>query len=167
MINLKIRKESIMYKRFYPFEEISRMQHRMTNIFEDFEPLIYRGPRLILEKGKSESDHPRGFEVSPYIDIKDEGGSLKVIADIPGVDKEDIKLNLNGDVLTIAAEKKKEKKEEKEGYLRKERSYRRFFRTLTLPEKVTGEGKASLKDGILEVTLPKAEVIESKTIQIE
>ncbi|HEX2957957.1 MAG TPA: Hsp20/alpha crystallin family protein, partial [Chitinispirillaceae bacterium] len=91
-----------------------------------------------------------------------------VTADLPGVDRENVELDLRDNVLVINAGKGKEEETEKEGYLRKERSFMRYYREIPLPEGVTEEGaNAQLKNGVLTVILPKTKSIAGKRIQIE
>ncbi|MGC8699602.1 MAG: Hsp20/alpha crystallin family protein [Candidatus Micrarchaeia archaeon] len=92
----------------------------------------------------------------PDIDVIDEGDSLKVKADMPGVDKQDIKIRVNGNNLTIKAEKEEEKEDKDKNYYYKERSSRHYYRTITLPAEVDAKSaKASMKNGILEISLKK------------
>lgn len=105
----------------------------------------------------------------PKIDLKETEKELIVNAEIPGVDKKDIKVDVNENILTISFEKKQEKDEkDKNGWRIMERSYGRFSRTLTLPQAVKSEGaKASYKDGVLKITLPKQKETKTNTIKID
>lgn len=89
-------------------------------------------------------------------DVIDEGKQLLIKADIPGVKKNEIDLNVTDNSLEITAEHKAEKEEKKKNYLRKERSQVSYYRTVPLPEKVkSNQAKAKLEDGVLTVTIPK------------
>ena len=91
-----------------------------------------------------------------------------VTTDLPGIDKENVELNLRENLLVISAQKGKEEETEKEGYLRKERSFMRYYREIPLPDNVTEDGAtAQLKNGVLTVTLPKTKDVTEKRIQIE
>lgn len=105
----------------------------------------------------------------PKIDLKETEKELIVNAEIPGVDKKDIKVDVNENILTISFEKKQEKDEkDKNGWRIIERSYGRFSRTLTLPQAVKSEGaKASYKDGVLKITLPKQKETKTNTVKID
>jgi len=95
-------------------------------------------------------------EVTPTVDIFEEKGEVVVKAEIPGIRREDINVKLVGNNIIITGEKKTEEKVERKDYLRVERSHGSFNRTLSLPEGVDAERiKASYKDGVLEVRLPK------------
>jgi HSP20 family protein len=88
-----------------------------------------------------------------------------VVAEVPGLKKDDIELSLHGGVLTISGERKQDKKGE-EGY-RNERFFGRFQRSVTLPTSVDGNKvKATYQDGILKVVLPKAEEAKPKQIDV-
>lgn len=136
-----------------PFDEVRRMQNYMENMFRAFPALESRF----------------GTETfSPLTDVAEEEDKVTVTTDLPGVDKENIELNLKDTVLVISAGKGEEEETEKEGYLRKERSFMRYYREIHLPDGVTEEGaNAQLKNGVLTVTLPKTKSVTGKRIQIE
>lgn len=94
--------------------------------------------------------------------------ALEVTADLPGVDPEDIDIQLKDGVLTIRGEKKVEKEEERKDYHLVERSYGRFERALTVPSEIQADKiEASFDKGVLKVTLPKAPEAQRKTKKIE
>jgi HSP20 family protein len=106
----------------------------------------------------------------PSVDIFEDGNDVIVKAELPGMKKEDIEVNISDDVITISGEKKTEEKVEKKVYYRLERSFGSFTRTLRLPaETRTDRAKASFRDGILEIRLPKTEeeVRKVKKITVE
>ena len=91
-----------------------------------------------------------------------------VKAELPGMDKENIEVNLTDHTLTIKGEKKKEDEVKEENYYRCERSYGSFLRTVELPKDVHADKvKASFKNGILEVRMPKTEEAKSKEIKVK
>jgi len=91
-----------------------------------------------------------------------------VKAEIPSVEKENVRISLSDNMLTIKGETKKEEEVKEEDYYYSERSYGSFARTLSLPSKVKSDKiKASFKNGILEIHLPKAEEAKPKEIKIE
>lgn len=136
-----------------PFEEISRMQDRLSQLFSELSPL-----------GEMKS-----FDtLSPMVDIQDKDKEIVVKADMPGVDKKDVEIDIKNNVLYINANTHREKEEEKEGYVLHERAFSRFARTISLPSDVMAEGaKAKLEDGVLTINIPKAEIEEKKKILIE
>jgi len=109
------------------------------------------------------------FSRVPAIDVLDKKDRIVVKAEVPGMDKKDISVSVEGDVLTIKGETKKETEEKKEDYYYSERSYGSFYRNVALPAAVSREKvKASYKDGVLSVTLPKTEEKTKETrIEVE
>ncbi len=107
--------------------------------------------------GRSMPSRLLGIESSmPDIDLVDQGDSIKIRADMPGVKKGDIKINVDENFVTISAETKHEKEEEGKNYYFKERASSGYYRRLRLPTSVDPESsKAKFEDGTLEVTLKK------------
>jgi len=108
--------------------------------------------------------------LSPDVDIFEDGNDIVVKAEIPGMKKENIEVNLTDDMITVSGEKKNEEKVEKKDYYRIERSYGSFTRSFRLPKDVqTDKARATFKDGVLEIRVPKtAEAIsKEKKIPIE
>jgi len=106
----------------------------------------------------------------PSIDITEDEKAYSVRADIPDYEKEDITVNLEDGELTISGQKRKDENEEKKNYIKKERLYSRFEKTIRLNEQIdTDNIKASLKNGVLELNLPKKEIkkIDKKRINVE
>ena len=102
---------------------------------------------------------------APALDLYQDNDQFTVLAELPGMKKEDIELSLQTGVLTISGERKRESKSE-EGY-RNERFFGRFQRSVTLPTSVDGNKvKATYQDGILKVALPKAEEAKPKQIDV-
>lgn len=93
----------------------------------------------------------------PSLDLYEKNGNLVVEAELPGIDKKDVKISYTDTSVTIQGESKQEKEEKKEGYYRSERQYGSFYRSLPLPVPVDfAQAKAEFKDGVLQITLPKA-----------
>lgn len=104
---------------------------------------------------------------APAVDVCEDADNFYVSAELPGMKKEDIDLEVENNVLTIKGERKFEKKEEGESFHFVERSYGSFYRSFTLPKNVSGDDiKAEYKDGMLKVTLPKIEEVKPKKIEI-
>ena len=102
---------------------------------------------------------------SPFVDVRDVEDNIIVTADMPGVDKEDVNISVSENTLEISTESKEEVSEEKkdEGFVRRERYYTRFYRRVPLPGQVDeSSARATLNNGVLEITLPKTELEESK-----
>jgi len=132
------------------------------HFFNDF--LSNRWPRLLDWNTPNLS--PTSF---PRVDIIDHDQSIEVQAALPGVKKEDVNVSIHHQTITISTTSKEEKKEEEPGkYFRREISHGQFKRTLSLPDNIDDEqAKASFKDGILTVTIPKTEKSKNKSLAIE
>ncbi len=108
------------------------------------------------------------FGIQPKIDLIDKENHFVVQAELPGVDKKDLEIDLNEDSLILKGEKKM-CNEHKEGkYYYRESSYGKFMRQIPFPEKVnTEQAKASFDNGILKIELPKAELIKTRKLELE
>jgi len=135
---------------------------RMEELFEDFfrrpfgrpwSPLI---PRLFEE-----------MRPSPSVDIYEDKDDIVVKSELPGMTKDDIEVNITANTITISGKKKAEEKIEEKNYYRLERSYGSFSRSFELPVEIKPDkAKASFKDGVLEVRLPKTEEAKSKVHKV-
>ncbi len=106
---------------------------------------------------------PTGGHFSPSLDIKEDESAYHVSLEVPGMAKEDVEISLKDHVLVIKGEKKKEGKEDKDGYSWVERSYGSFQRTIRIPEDTKGDQvEARMENGILEIKLPKSERREDR-----
>jgi HSP20 family protein len=103
----------------------------------------------------------------PHTDIYEEKDELVMKTELPGIDKKDVDVSLEGDRLTIKAEKKEEVKEDATHHTR-ERYYGQYYRSVTLPYPVKeGEISATFDKGVLELRLPRAEEVKPKKIEIK
>ncbi len=110
---------------------------------------------------------PLGAE-SLAVDMYETDDDVVVKTVVPGVKSEDIDVSITGDVLTIKGETKAEEKVEKANYIRQERCYGAFSRSLTLPSTVVADkATADFENGVLILTLPKAEEVKPKTIKVK
>lgn len=99
----------------------------------------------------------------PAVNIREDEKRFMLDLAVPGIDKKDLKIDIEEDVLTISSETKQESEDNKDGYRRKEFSYSSFCRSFQIPENVNKEKiEGNYKDGILTVSLPKAEVEKNK-----
>lgn len=104
----------------------------------------------------------------PNLDIVDRDSEIMVRAEIPGIDKKDVNISLTDNLLTIKGQTQKEKKDEKGDYHRHEISCSSFARSVTLPGTVdASRSAASLKDGVLEIKMPKSESSKRRTIAVQ
>lgn len=104
---------------------------------------------------------------TPRVDVLDREEEILVRAEVPGVEKKDLQVELSGQLLTIHGERRREEKEEKGEYFRSEMAHGVFSRTIRLPEEVAlDKAAAEFKDGILEVHLPKTHRTERRRIEV-
>jgi HSP20 family protein len=150
-----------------PFEYMRRMQQEMDDAFDRFFSRSYRRP--LLTSGQEGEKAGKSVAVrEPLLDILDEKDHYKVVVEIPGIDKKDLKINVTEDNLTIQAEVKEEKKEEEKGYFYQERRYGSFQRSIALPgDVIPEETSAECKNGILEVKLKKKSEPKTKQHKVE
>ncbi len=114
---------------------------------------------------------PRGSR-EPLVDVVERDNDIRVLVELPGIDKNDIEIDVEEDSIAIVAEQKEALKEEdkKKGYFYQERSYQRFYRKMPLPaEVIPNKSKAEFKNGILEITLEKKSLTkpEKKGFKVE
>lgn len=136
-----------------PFRELVTMRDDMDRLFETF---FGRQAQAMDELWR------------PAIDIEENNGNLMVRAEIPGMTKEDIKVSVKENMLKISGERKQENETKEKTFHRIERSYGKFERIIRLPSEVDADKvKASYKDGVLNVTLPKPESMKPRQIDVE
>ncbi len=151
---------------FTPFNFMRRFTDDMEKMFDDFNGFALM-PRFDAELG-----FPRAAELektfwAPEIEVTENDGQLKVRADLPGLKKEDIDIELRDDSIIISGERKQESKEEREGYFRSERSYGSFYRSIPLPEGADRDkATASFENGVLEVAVA-VPAVEQKGRKLE
>lgn len=138
-----------------PFGLMRRFTREMDRMFGDLaKPRIFEQPMT-------------EFVWAPDLEVFERNGKLLVRADLPGLKKDDVKVNVVDDVLTIQGERKKEVETKKDDFYRSERSYGAFFRSLALPEGIkTDDVQAIFKDGVLEISMPM-KVTEKKVKNVE
>jgi HSP20 family protein len=151
-----------------PFTLMRRMADDMDRIFQDFG--FARGLGLAsgfdrdLFRGGSSLD---AAAWSPQLDVLKRGDKYVIRADLPGLKKEDVKVEVQDGVLSIAGERRAEHDETKDDVYRSERSYGRFYRALSLPENVNSEDcQATFSDGVLEVTFAAPKQPDKKAKQV-
>jgi HSP20 family protein len=154
-----------------PFAFMRRFAEEMDRLFEDFGfETGFHMPRLFT-RGRELLKRETGLvpaEWSPTIDVLYREGQFVVRADLPGLTKEDVKVEVTNELLTIQGERKHEKKEEREGYSYRECSHGSFYRTIPLPEGVdASKATADFSKGVLEVTMPAPARSETKARRVE
>lgn len=139
-----------------PLRDLSSIQEKMNQLFED---------TLSRTRGREEGLSAGMW--TPAVDIYETGESVVVKAELPGLAKEQVGIEVKDGVLTLKGERKVEKDVKEENYHRVERAYGTFQRSFSLPATVEQEKiRATLKDGVLEVTLPKKEQAKPKQITV-
>lgn len=139
--------------RWNPFREL-------IDVRDDFDRIVDRifRPELDLWAGQTKA---------PLVDIYEENDAIVVKAEIPGLKKEEIDISISDDAITLSGKKKDVKEVKKENFYQKEIREGSFLRTLSLPCRVDREKvKASYKDGMLEVILPKAPEEKKKELKV-
>jgi HSP20 family protein len=136
-----------------PFEALMRLQ-------DDFNSQL--NPRAGQPR-----EHVSTRVWSPTVDVYEDKDAIVIKADLPGVKQDDIDIELNGETLTIRGERKFEDEERRENYVRIERQYGTFQRSFTIGIPVEGDQvRATFRNGILELTIPKAESNKPKKVQV-
>jgi len=151
-------------------ELVTKEETRPNTYFDEMERNVerfFRHPFSFMTPSTLLRDFPKLGDLSPSVDIYEEEKDMVVKADLPGITREDLNVSITENTLTITGEKKQEEKIEKNDYHRLERSYGSFRRTFRLPDNVSPDkAKASFKDGVLEVRLPKTKETKQKKINI-
>lgn len=134
---------------------VHSLQDEVNRLFNGF--FSERAPSLWNVSGMETAG------VIPSMDVSENDKAYTITAELPGIDMKDIEITVAEGYITVKGEKKAENKEEKEGYFRQERSYGSFQRTVSLPDKANTEAaEASLKNGVLTISVPKEVSAESK-----
>ncbi|SRR5581483_5784464 len=132
-----------------PFADFGELRSRLDDVFRD---MMADGER----------------RWAPSVDLIKEKDRYVLRADVPGIKPDEIKIEVEGDVLTISGEHKEEKEEKERNYVRRERRYGSFSRSMTLPQGVKPDDiEAATEDGVLEVVIPIPQAEERKAVTIK
>ena len=133
-----------------PFSDFAELRHRLDQAFRDLSEGAQRG----------------GW--SPSVDLVKKDDQMVLRADLPGIKPDEVKIEVEDDVLTVSGEHREEEKEEKEHYMRRERRYGSFSRSMVLPRGVQADNiEAKCENGVLEVTIPAPRGEEKQKVEIK
>jgi HSP20 family protein len=134
--------------RWEPFAELGELRSRFDRIF-----------------GELSADQSRAW--APSIDVVRDNGNLVIRADVPGLKPEEVKIEVKDDILTVSGEHEESKEEKDKDFLRRERRYGSFSRSMALPAGVEAKKiKAKTHDGVVEVTIPLPKEPTKETVKI-
>lgn len=138
--------------RWNPWDELVRLREEMSRFLDNTPlPSLWRG---------------EGWQ--PSLDVYEQGNEIVVKADLPGLDPKDVEVRVFPDLVTLRGESRQEEAVERPGYYHRERRYGSFFRQVRLPARVIAEdAKATFKNGVLEVRIPKAEKEEDRGFKVD
>jgi HSP20 family protein len=140
--------------KFNPFQDLMALQQRVNRLFEEAFP--------------SERAELSWTAWTPAVDVYEDTEAILIEADLPGLTKEDVKVSLENNVLTIHGERKLSREDKRDNYHRVERAYGSFTRSFTLPSNVDAQRiGAEFKDGVLRLQLPKREEAKPKQIEVK
>lgn len=154
-MNLARRQQQFMPTMFSPFSLLRRFGEDMEQLFEDF------------GFGLAPSSFNQMAMWTPQVEVFERDGKLIVRADLPGVNKDDVRVELRDDAIVMRGERREEREENRDGFYRTERVYGAFYREIPLPGGVTvDQAEASFGDGVLEIAIP-AQQSESRGRQLQ
>ena len=139
--------------RWDPFRELSSLQNRVNSLFQDY--------------GRSGQDELTTGSFVPAVDVYEDEHKVTLKLEIPGVNQEDVDVQLENNTLTVRGERKFEKEEKEENFHRIERRYGSFVRSFTLPNTIDTENvQASYENGVLKIELSKRAEAKPKQIKV-
>jgi HSP20 family protein len=143
-------------ERWHPFTELMSLRQAMDRLFED----SFVRPSHVLTS--------LGEVAAPALDIYQTPGKIVVKAVLPGVKPDDVSIDITGDTLTVKGENKAGQEVKREDYLYQERRYGAFSRSVVLPSGLKPDkAEATMEDGVLTLTIPKAEEVKPKAIKVK
>lgn len=147
--------------RWNPAKELISVEKEFSKLFDSF------NNRFGLKSSKEDEDFANAVW-SPLTDIKEDENKYSLHLDLPGVKKEDVKITFNNGQIAISGERNFEKEENNSKYHRVERAFGKYYRAFSLPEKIMEDKiEAEFKDGILNISIPKAEEAKPKQIEVK
>ncbi|MBS3756895.1 MAG: Hsp20/alpha crystallin family protein [Desulfobacterales bacterium] len=137
-----------------PWMTMPTLQNRINRLFDDMLPA-------------TEIDEMGFFNWQPSVDTYEKDKAIKIRAELPGVKKDDISIDVRNNVLTLSGERKQDEDVNEENFYRRERFYGRFQRAFTLPDDVDADNiDAHFDGGVLKITVPKTEESQKKQINV-
>ena len=144
--------------RWNPTRELLDIEKEFNRLFNSF------GRKF----GNGDNEEYENAVWTPLTDVTEDKDNYTISLDIPGVSKENVKISYNNGQLTVSGERKQEKEEKEKNFYRVERSYGKFYRAFNLPQEIKEDNiEAQFKDGQLNITVPKAEKVKPKEIEIK
>lgn len=146
-----------------PFSLMRRMMEDMDRMFESFLPgIAARSGQELQTRGGAQ-----GLWM-PRVEVLEREGNLMVRADLPGIRKEDLQIDVTEDALVLHGERRQESEEERGGVYRSEVAYGSFHRAIPLPEGANAENaQARFENGVLEITIPMSQPSRARRIEIQ
>lgn len=152
------------------FDEFRRLEETMNRMFEEIwgipvnRSLLLPGERTLLPAISGPIERYR----KPFIDIVEKDKEVIATVEMPGLNKEDIKINLTEDRLEISAETKQDEEKKEKGYIYKERRSGSYYRSIYLPSSIDPDNaKASYNNGVLEIKIPRTEIKKKAPLKVE
>ncbi len=139
--------------RWEPFREIDTIQRQMNRLFDELLPITW--------------EVPEGIAFVPSAEMEETADAIHLKLEIPGIDAKDLNVEVSAEAVSISGERKSETKTEEKGVTRTEFRYGKFQRVIPLSTRIQNDKvQAEYKDGILKLTLPKAEQEKSKVVKV-
>ena len=146
--------------RWDPFEEVGTLRRAVDRLFDD-----------VLPGGRAPRTATNGLPAAawePAVEMYETGDDVVVRAEMPSVDPSNVEITVTGDAITIKGSVRREEETKDRSYYRRELRYGSYVRTLRLPAEVKGsDAKATYKDGVLEVKIPKSERAKPATVKVQ
>jgi len=139
--------------RWQPFQEMATLQRQMNRLFDELMPMTREGEN--------------GIAFVPSAEMEETADAIHLKLEIPGMDAKDLNIEVSAEAVSISGERKSETRSEEKGVTRTEFRYGKFQRVIPLSTRIQNDKvKAEYKDGILNLTLPKAEEEKSKVVKV-
>ena len=150
------------------FDDFRRFEETMNRMFEEIWGVSPTGRRSLLLPPGERSLERYVDTRRPIVDIAETDKEVVATAEMPGLEKNDIKINLTEDILEISAETKKEEEKKEKGYIYKERRSGSYYRAISLPSTVDPDNaKAAYNNGVLQITMSKTEIKKKTPLKVE